>query len=99
MKSFLVLAALALGASAMTNAAHAVDPPVPLKPGPSSDLTGTVCNTCHTSNYIIMNSTFMSPASWKAEVAKMRDAFGAKLDDDTQAAITAYLSASYAVKP
>jgi mono/diheme cytochrome c family protein len=83
----------------MDAAAHAADPPVPLKPGPGSEITATACNVCHTSNYIIMNSTFMPPTGWKAEVAKMRSAFGARLDDDTQAAITAYLSANYAVKP
>jgi mono/diheme cytochrome c family protein len=96
MRSPLFLAALALGVPA--TAARAADP-VPLKPGPGSEITATVCNSCHTSNYIIMNSTFMPPAVWKAEVAKMRTAFGAPLDEGTQAAITAYLSANYAVKP
>jgi mono/diheme cytochrome c family protein len=97
MRSRLILTALALGVPA--TAARAADQPVPLKPGPGSEITATVCNRCHTSNYIIMNSTFMSPAVWKAEVAKMRDAFGAPLDEDTQAAITTYLSANYAVRP
>jgi sulfite dehydrogenase (cytochrome) subunit B len=96
MRQFLILATLALGVPA--SAANAADP-VPLKPGPGSEITATVCNSCHTSNYIVMNSTFMPPAGWKAEVAKMRNAFGAPLDEDTQAAITTYLSANYAVKP
>ena len=94
MKPVLVLAAMLL-----VPAARAADPPVPLKPGPGSDSTASVCNACHTSNYIVMNSTFLPPAGWEAEVAKMRNAFGAPLDDGTQAAITTYLSANYSVKP
>lgn len=93
MRPLLILAALLL-----SGAAHA-DDPASLKPGPGSDLTAAVCNICHTSNYIIMNSMFMPPAQWAAEVAKMRAVFGAPLTNETQAAITAYLGANYAVPP
>lgn len=72
--------------------------PATLKPGPGSDATAAFCNACHTSNYIIMNSPFLTPAQWKSEVTKMRTAFGAPLDDETTASITAYLSANYAAK-
>jgi uncharacterized protein (DUF697 family) len=44
-----------------------------------------------------MNSMFLTPAAWKAEVTKMRTAFGAQIDDDIAAEITAYLAANYAV--
>jgi hypothetical protein len=93
MRRLLIVAAILA-----SGAAHA-DGPAPLKPGPGSDLTAAVCNICHTSNYIIMNSMFMLPAQWAAEVTKMRTVFGAPLDDGTQAAITAYLGANYAVPP
>jgi hypothetical protein len=43
-----------------------------------------------------MNSVFLTPSGWKAEVMKMRTAFGAPIDDDTAAAIIAYLGAQYA---
>ena len=39
---------------------------------------------------IIMNSPFLSPAAWKAEVTKMRAAFGAPMDDSVVAEIAAY---------
>jgi hypothetical protein len=43
-----------------------------------------------------MNSVFLTPAAWKAEVTKMRTAFGAPIDEDTANAILAYLDAHYA---
>jgi hypothetical protein len=44
-----------------------------------------------------MNSVFLTPDGWKAEVTKMRSAFGAPIDDETAAEITAYLASNYAV--
>ena len=68
-----------------------------LKPGAGEDVTGAYCNACHTSDYIAMNSPFLTADQWKAEVTKMRNAFGAPIDDATAAQITAYLAARYAV--
>jgi mono/diheme cytochrome c family protein len=72
---------------------------VPLKPGAGLDAVTASCATCHTLNYIRMNSVFLSPDAWKAEVAKMRTAYGAPIDDDTAATIEKYLSANYAAQP
>jgi mono/diheme cytochrome c family protein len=72
---------------------------VPLKPGAGLDTVTASCSVCHTLNYIRMNSVFLTPDAWKAEVAKMRDAYGAPIDDDSAAAIVKYLSATYAVAP
>jgi mono/diheme cytochrome c family protein len=77
--------------------ALAEESPMPLKPGPGADVTSANCNVCHTSNYIVMNSMFLAPDAWRAEVAKMRLAFGAPIDDTTAAEITAYLAEHYAV--
>jgi hypothetical protein len=68
-----------------------------LKPGPGDDTTSAVCAACHTTDYIVMNSVFLTPEAWKAEVTKMRSAFGAPIDDETAAEITAYLANNYAV--
>ena len=73
--------------------------PVTLKPGPGLDAVTTSCSVCHTLNYIRMNSVFLTPDAWKAEVTKMRDALGAPIDDDTANTIVKYLSATYAVQP
>jgi hypothetical protein len=78
-------------------AAFADDAPAPLKPGPGDDLASAYCSACHTSDYIVMNSTFLTPDAWKAEVTKMRTAFGAPIDDATAATISAYLATHYAV--
>ena len=41
-----------------------------------------------------MNSGFLTADGWKAEVVKMRKAFGAPIDDETVAGISAYLAAN-----
>lgn len=76
--------------------ALAADAPAPLAAGSGNDIASATCNTCHTSDYIIMNSTFLTADQWKAEVTKMRKAFGAPIDDETAAKIIAYLTANYA---
>jgi sulfite dehydrogenase (cytochrome) subunit B len=68
-----------------------------LKPGAGDDTTSAVCAACHTTDYIVMNSVFLTPEAWKAEVTKMRSAFGAPIDDETAAEITTYLANNYAV--
>jgi mono/diheme cytochrome c family protein len=72
---------------------------VSLKAGPGLDAVTATCATCHTLNYIRMNSPFLTPAGWKAEVTKMQQAFGGPFDDDTANAIVQYLSANYAAAP
>ena len=72
---------------------------VTLKPGAGQDEATISCAVCHTLNYIRMNSVFLTPDAWKEEVTKMREAFGAPIDDDTANTIVKYLSATYAVQP
>jgi mono/diheme cytochrome c family protein len=72
---------------------------VSLKPGPGLEAVTASCATCHTLNYIKMNSVFLTPDAWKAEVSKMRDALGAPIDDDTADTIVKYLSEHYAAQP
>ncbi len=70
-----------------------------MKPGPGQEETAISCGVCHTLNYIRMNSRFIKPEVWKAEVDKMRAAFGAPIDDDTAATILAYLNRNFAASP
>jgi cytochrome c5 len=67
----------------------------PLAAGPGKDTVETACGLCHSLSYIPMNSPFMAPAVWKAEVTKMRTAFGAPIDDDAANEIIAYLTKNY----
>lgn len=70
-----------------------------MKAGPGQDAVTASCATCHTMAYIRMNSTFLTQDGWKAEVAKMRDAYGAPIDDDTAATIVKYLTTAYGAPP
>jgi hypothetical protein len=89
----LLIAALLVASPALA------DEPVPLRQGPGLDVVTSSCTTCHTLNYIRMNSVFLTPEAWQAEVTKMITAFGAPIDDAAAKTITDYLSANYAVPP
>ncbi len=95
MRRILTLAALLAAPAVVPTATAFAEDPLPLKPGPNVEMVQGYCNSCHTSNYIIMNSTFLSTAAWKAEVAKMRHVFGSPMDDETEAKIAEYLSTHY----
>ncbi len=96
----LVLAALLFGATPLVCAVPVLaQEAVTLKPGPGQDAAMISCSVCHTLNYIRMNSVFLTPDAWKAEVAKMREAYGAPIDDDTANTIVKYLSDAYAAQP
>lgn len=89
-----LVAVLSLPAALMALAlpAHAADP---IRPGPGRETVEVACATCHTLDYIRMNAPFMTADVWKAEVTKMRTAFGAPIDDDAAAEIVKYLVAQY----
>jgi hypothetical protein len=91
-----VLLGVAMGV-VVSRGVLAADAPAPLTPGPWADVTGAQCSACHSSDYIVMNSIFLTPDGWKAEVTKMRTAFAAPIDDSTAAEIVSYLAAHYAV--
>ena len=72
---------------------------ISLKPGDGQNVTAANCAACHSLDYIQMNSPFLSPDGWKAEVTKMRQAYGAPIDPAVADTIVRYLSASYAAPP
>jgi mono/diheme cytochrome c family protein len=91
----------AIGGATLCRGVLAADDPAPLKPGAGEDVTSAQCSACHSSDYIVMNSSFLTADGWKAEVTKMRTAFGAPIDDSTAAEIVSYLASNYgaAAKP
>ena len=95
MKAFVVICLLMAGGVASPAAAQRA----PLAAGPGKDVVETACAMCHSLSYIPMNSRFLTPEVWKAEVTKMRVAFGAPIDDDAANEIIAYLTAHYAAAP
>jgi mono/diheme cytochrome c family protein len=89
-----ILAIVAL-VIATAGAASADEKAITLKPGPGLDKVQANCGTCHSVDYIQMNSPFLTPAAWDAEVGKMVKAFGAPIDDTDAKAIADYLKKNY----
>lgn len=75
--------------------AFADEASIALKKAPGLDKVQANCGTCHSLDYIQMNSPFMSAATWDAEVTKMIKAYGAPISDADAAAIKEYLKANY----
>lgn len=92
-------ALLLLGAlvrlGALAQPAMAGEQFVPIKPGAGQEQIQARCTICHSMDYVRINSGFLSADGWKAEVAKMRTAFGAPLDDADAEAILRYLIENY----
>jgi len=53
------------------------------------------CSTCHSLDYILMNSPILSRAAWEAEVRKMMKIMAAPIPEDEVAPIVDYLSQYY----
>jgi sulfite dehydrogenase (cytochrome) subunit B len=86
---------LIVGFAAGLSAAAAQEQPITLKPGPGLDKVQTNCSTCHSLDYIQMNSPFLNAAGWNAEVTKMIKVMGAPIDDADAKAIVDYLAKNY----
>jgi mono/diheme cytochrome c family protein len=93
--------ALSLGSAllwlALLAPAYADEQPVALKDGPGRPAVEANCAACHSLDYIRMNSPFLSPKGWEAEVSKMINAYGAPIAPEDAKAIADYLSRHYGV--
>jgi hypothetical protein len=76
-------------------AATAEEKPVRLRQAPGLDKVEGHCSACHSLDYVQMNSPFLSAAGWDAEVAKMLNAFGARIDQADAKIIVDYLNKNY----
>ena len=68
---------------------------ITLKQAPGVEMVEANCQACHSLAYIPMNSPFLKPAQWDAEVTKMIKVMGAPIDEEDAKAIAAYLNANY----
>ena len=91
MKPVTILIALALAATAVI----AAEQRTALKDGPGRDKVEASCASCHSLDYIVMNSTFMNRQLWDAEVTKMIKAFGAPISEADGKEIADYLARNY----
>jgi mono/diheme cytochrome c family protein len=81
-----------------TAAAQAADESqIRLKEGPGVDLVRSNCATCHSLDYIPMNSPFLDRKGWEGEVNKMINAMHAPIDQKNVPAIVDYLAKYYGV--
>jgi hypothetical protein len=72
--------------------------PVRIAPGEHAALVQSRCSICHSLDYIVMNSPFMSRTAWEGEVRKMMKVMGAPVAESEVASIVDYLSQNYGVK-
>ncbi len=91
-------AALVAATLVASSGARAAERPVTLKPGDARELVQSRCAACHSLDYVLMNSPFLSPEQWQASVTKMCT-FGAPLTDDEARAVVAYLASTYGKPP
>jgi mono/diheme cytochrome c family protein len=89
-------ALVAVAALLAAGAALADESQIELKPGDGMDAVEANCATCHSLDYIPMNSPFLDQKGWEGEVNKMVKVFGAPVSEPDHAAIVAYLVANYA---
>jgi mono/diheme cytochrome c family protein len=87
---------MALAAAAvLALPAAAQEKPVSLKKAPGVDKVEANCASCHSLDYIQMNSPYPNAALWDAEVTKMIRAFGAPINDADAKEIAEYLKKNY----
>ena len=89
---------LAIAAFLMTAVqfvAVADEKPVQLKKAEGIDKVEGNCASCHSLDYVLMNSPFPNAAVWDATVTKMIKAFGAPIDETDAKVIADYLKKNY----
>jgi sulfite dehydrogenase (cytochrome) subunit B len=86
---------IALLAALIATPVMADEKPVSLKKAPGLEQVENGCNSCHSLDYIQMNSPFPNAALWDAEVTKMIKAFGAPISEADAKTIADYLKKNY----
>jgi sulfite dehydrogenase (cytochrome) subunit B len=89
------IVAIAFIASLMAGTALADEQVIKLKQAPGVEAVTANCQACHSLAYIPMNSPYLKPAQWDAEVNKMIKAMGAPIDPADAKTIKEYLSKNY----
>lgn len=87
-----------LGLMAVSVVCFSGEESIRLKDGPGKELVMNSCATCHSLDYIQMNSVFMNKKQWEATVNKMVKTFKAPVDEKDIPAIVEYLTNFYGVR-
>ena len=99
MKTLRTLLLVAAAGALAAGVALAQEKRIAFKDGPGLQQFQASCGSCHSLDYIVLNSPFLDKAGWDASVKKMVNAFGAPISSADQAAIVDYLAANYGKKP
>jgi len=97
MKTTLLVVALALVAGIVA----AQERKITLKDGPGRQQVEANCGSCHSLDYIVLNSPNIfvkgatAPSGWDVSVTKMIKVFGAPISPEDAKAIVEYLDANY----
>ena len=91
MKTTLVVITLGLAAGLVAAQERRIE----LKDGPGRAQVEANCGSCHSLDYIVLNSPFLDRAGWDASVTKMIRVFGAPISADDAKVIADYLAANY----
>lgn len=75
--------------------AFAQEDRIQLKNAPGRDVVANNCQTCHSLDYIVMNSPFLDRKGWETSVNKMVKAMGAPIPEDQIPRIVDYLATNY----
>jgi sulfite dehydrogenase (cytochrome) subunit B len=86
---------IALLIAVLSTPALAEEKPIALKNAPGLETVQANCGSCHSLDYIQMNSPFLNPTQWDAEVTKMIKAFSAPIDEASAKTIADYLKKNY----
>lgn len=92
MRSLFFAAFLSVGVAAP---AAGDEKPVQLKSAPGLDKVENNCASCHSLDYVLLNSPFPNAAVWDATITKMIKAFGAPIDEADAKLIADYLKKNY----
>ena len=93
MKAILLTLMLALSVAAAIVVAQ--ERRLELKDGPGRAQVEASCGSCHSLDYVVMNSPFLDRNGWDGSVNKMIKVFGAPISADDAKAIVDYLNTNY----
>jgi cytochrome c5 len=99
MKTLRTLVVVAAAGTLAAGVAPAQEKRIAFKDGPGLTQFQASCGSCHSLDYIVLNSPFLDKAGWDASVKKMVNAFGAPINAADQAAIIEYLAQNYGKQP
>jgi sulfite dehydrogenase (cytochrome) subunit B len=95
MKPWMFATLLFLAPSAVATRGAADESKISLKDAPGRDLVVKNCATCHSLDYVQMNSGFLDAKGWEATVNKMVKALNAPIPVDAIPKIVEYLARNY----